>query len=110
MDEPGPEQATASPSIHERAEELLREPTLWPVWLVVIGHAVVLLAPTLLMALRDGRGSAALAVVIVAVATLRGFYGQLRAHRRLGPLHGTILVTWLLAIGLAIGAHHWGIF
>jgi hypothetical protein len=110
MDEPGPEPATASPSIHERAEDLLREPTLWPVWLVVIGHALVLLASSLLLAVRDGRASAALAVAIVAVATLRGLYGQLRTHRRLGPLHGTILVTWVLSIGLAIGADHWGIF
>jgi hypothetical protein len=110
MDERDASDEAPSPSTLERAEELLREPTLWPVWLVVIGHAVVLLAPTLLMALRDHRASAALALAIVGVATLRGFYGRLRARRGLGPLHRTILITWLLAIALALAADHWGIF
>lgn len=110
MDEREADDAAPSPSALERAEELLREPTLWPVWLVVIGHAVVLLAPTLLLAVRDHRASALLALVIVGVATLRGFYGRLRARQGLGPLHRTILVTWILAIALAIAADRWGIF
>ena len=110
MDEREADDAAPSPSALERAEELLREPTLWPVWLVVIGHAVVLLAPTLLMALRDRRASAALALAIVGGATLRGFYGRLRARQGLGPLHLTLLVTWILAIALAVAADRWGLF
>lgn len=88
----------------------VREPTLWPVLLVVIGHAVVLVAPLALLAFRDGSGPAS--VTLAALAGLTGLLlvREIRLRRRVGALGALALVTWLLGGGAAVASHRWGLF
>ena len=46
----------------------VREPTLWPVLIVLIAHAVAFLGPAMLFAVRDqGRGSIAVLALLAAL-------------------------------------------
>jgi hypothetical protein len=84
----------------------VREPTLWPVLLVLIGHAVVLLAPLFLWAFRDGQGGSACTVVLLAAASVAGIAWELR-DRGPGALTGLLLSTWTLSAAAAVAADHY---
>jgi hypothetical protein len=88
----------------------VRDPTLWPVLIVVIGHAVAFLAPILLLALRDGRGSAATALALLVVMSGGVVRSELHRVGRPGALSVVLLVTWTLGGGIAILADRTGIF
>lgn len=88
----------------------LRDPTLWPVLLVVIGHAAAFLVPMLLLGLRDRRPSALAALLGAAVLTGAGVRAEARAVGRPGAFSGALAATWLLAAGAAFAAHRYGIF
>ena len=47
----------------------MREPSLWPVLLVLIGYAAAFVAPMLLLGLRDGRPGAMAVLLAVALLT-----------------------------------------
>lgn len=74
----------------------VREPTLWPVLLVVIGHAVALLAPLLLWALRDGQRGPAVTLALLGALSATGVVWELR-RRGPGALTGLLVSTWLLS-------------
>lgn len=88
----------------------VREPTLWPVLVVVIGHAIALAAPLLLLAVRDGSGGAAASLALLGLASLAIALLELRRRGRLGPLAGLLLTTWLLSAAAAWAADRFGIF
>lgn len=78
----------------------VREPTLWPVLVVLIGHAVALLAPLLLWALRDGRSGPLVLLSLLGAGSLSGVAWELR-RRGPGALTGLLASTWLLSAGAA---------
>lgn len=84
----------------------VREPTLWPVLLVVIGHAVALMAPLLLWALLDGHGRSMVALGLLAALSLAGVTWELR-RRGPGALTGLLASTWALSAGMAWLAHRY---
>ena len=84
----------------------VREPTLWPVLLVVVGHAIALLAPLLLWAIRDGQSGPAWTLALLALPCVAGTAWELR-HRGPGALTGLILSTWGLSAATAIAADHY---
>ena len=81
------------------------EPTLWPVLLVVIGHAVAFVTPALLWALRDGRPAAQAALLLLGLLTVRTLRFELGRQRRPGALTGIWGAIWLLSGALAVFAH-----
>jgi hypothetical protein len=88
----------------------VRESTLWPVLLVLIGHAAAFLGMAMLLGLRDGRIPSLLLLALLAVASLRASAVEFGARRRPGALTGLIGSVWLASAGLAWLAHHYGVF
>jgi len=86
----------------------IQESTLWPVLLVVIGHAGVVIALAILMAVLDRNPIAWLALAALAVLSLRVPAYEVNRWRRPGALSAIALSVWLLAAGLAAVAHHYG--
>jgi hypothetical protein len=87
-----------------------RDSTLWPVLLVVIGHGVALLAPLLLLSLRERRLPALAAIALLGLGTLRAVRAEYGWRGRPGPLGATLLVTWLLGAAGALLLDHRGLF
>ncbi|MEE9608958.1 MAG: hypothetical protein V3U03_14560 [Myxococcota bacterium] len=88
----------------------VHEPTLWPVLMVLIGHFAALVAPLLLLGLRDGHGGAQGAVAALGALTALGLRGELRRRGRPGALGALALGTWLLTGAAAFAADRYGIF
>jgi hypothetical protein len=88
----------------------VREPTLWPVLLVVIGHAMAIIAPLLLLAVRDRSVPASVALLgLVAVSGVTVRF-DLRRSGRPAALSWVVLVTWLGSGAVAWLAHRTGAF
>lgn len=84
----------------------VREPTLWPVLVVVVGHAIAFLAPLFLWSLRD-RGTTAIVTLVVLVG-LSGTAGRWELQRRgPGALTGLLASTWVLSAAAAWVADHY---
>lgn len=92
-----------------QADEVLRESTLWPLWIVVIVHAVAFLAPVVVFALRDRGIPALAALAILLVGTGARVRGDLAARGGVGLLTRMLLATWILACAAAWGAARWGV-
>jgi hypothetical protein len=88
----------------------VREPTLWPVLLVLLLHGAAFLAPLLLLLLRDGEASALVGLLPAVALSGAGVWAELRARRRAGALSGVVAATWLLGAGAAVVADRTGIF
>ena len=86
----------------------VREPTLWPVMLVVIGHAVALLAPLMLFAYRDGQRGSAVTLAVLGIPCLAGVVWEIR-RRGPGALTGLVASTWSLGVAAALTADQYGL-
>jgi len=75
------------------------DPMLWPVMLAVLGHVIIVIAPVILLAVRDRHplGIVGLAFALVSSASLFVRRGRPRA-RVLGWL---VLATWVASAGMA---------
>jgi len=103
MDETPPDHFEAASRVDRWLLVFVRESTLWPVLLVLIGHAVALVAPLLLWAIRDGERGPAWALALLGLPSALGVAWELR-HRGPGALTGLLLSTWGLSIAAAIAA------
>jgi hypothetical protein len=88
----------------------IHDSTLWPVLLVLIGHAAAFLTAALLLGVRDrGLGAmvALLGLLFLSGSVVRYEWASLR---RPAALSGVVLATWLLSCALAVVADHYGVF
>ncbi|MDJ0851289.1 MAG: hypothetical protein QNK04_23190 [Myxococcota bacterium] len=87
----------------------VRESTLWPVALVVIGHAIAFLGPLMLWSVRDGLRLATVTLVLLVLLSLAAMAWELR---RAGPgaLTGLLASTWALSLAAAVVADRYGLF
>lgn len=92
-----------------RADEVLRESTLWPLWIVLMGHAVAFLAPVVVFALRDRGIPALAALAILLVGTGARVRGDLAVRGGVGLLTRILLVTWVFAVAAAWGGARLGV-
>lgn len=75
----------------------LREPTLWPVLLAVLAHAVALVAPLIIIVWREPVfGWPLIGLLVLAGLSLAACGVDLRDRRRPGPVTGLLGVTWIL--------------
>ena len=88
----------------------VRESTLFPLLLVVIGHAVAFVAPALLFAVRDRQIGARLALLALAVLTFGCVRFEFRRHRRPDLLSAILLATWLASGVAAWACDRYGLF
>ena len=102
------------PEAESRLEQVLlaflREPMLWPVLVAVVGHAVALLAPLLLLALRERRLASLAALLLLLGLSALMSWRESRLRGRPSPLSGLLWTTWLLAGGAAWIADRYEIF
>ena len=106
-EEPGTEGGSF---IEEHVVPLIVEPTLGPVWLVLIAHVAAFGAWALLIALEQGRIWAYLGVFGLFWLTGTAAVTEIRQRGRAGALSGLIAATWALTLGFAWGAQHFGLF
>ncbi len=86
---------------------LFRDVALWPILIVALGHVGAILAPLLLLALRDRQPRPAAGLLLFAVLTAGGIASELRRERRPGPVTAFALLGWALAALLAwLAARH----
>lgn len=88
----------------------VEDPLLWPVLLVVIGHVVALVAPVLLLAVRDRRIPAMGALALLVGLSVSIVNGDVRRRGRPAMPSAFLLVTWLLSGAAAVAAHRYDLF
>ena len=87
----------------------VREPTLWPIGIVLFGHAIAFLAPLLVLAVRDHSGLASLGIVVTAALGVFAVRRERRVSGRLGPWAALTTATWVSSIVGACAAARWGL-
>ena len=113
---PDPERQEEQPAaetgsfIEEQIIPLIVEPSLGPVWLVLIAHIAAFGAWALLIALEQGRISAYLGVFGLFWLTGTAAVTEVRQRGRPGALSGLVVATWAATLGFAWAAVHWGLF
>jgi hypothetical protein len=88
----------------------VRESTLFPLLLVVIGHVAAFVAPALLFAVRDRQLGAQVGVLALIVLTSGCVRFEIRRHRRPDLLSLILLATWLLSGAAAWACDRYGLF
>jgi hypothetical protein len=88
----------------------LRELTLLPLVLVVIGHVVAFVAPTLVFAIRDRNIGAQMAVFGLIALTFGCVRFEVRRNGRPALLSGWIGGAWLAAIAAAWACDRYSLF
>jgi hypothetical protein len=102
---PGPDAFRGASRVERVLLPFLREPTLWPVLLAVLFHAVVLVGPLIILVWRDpSPGWPLVGLIALGALSVAGVRVELRDRRRPGPVSGLIGVTWLLCAAGAWGA------
>ncbi|MEM7411539.1 MAG: hypothetical protein AAF430_15005 [Myxococcota bacterium] len=87
----------------------VREPTLWPIGLVLLGHAIAFLAPLLVLAVRDRAWLAALGVLVTATLSVLALRREQRLTGGFGAWAAVTGATWALSIAGAVVAARWGL-
>ena len=87
----------------------LRELTLLPIVLVVVGHLVAFVAPMLIYALRDRSLGAQIAVLGMLALTFECARFEFRRYGRPALLSAWIGATWLASIAAAWACNHYSI-
>ena len=87
----------------------VRESTMFPLLLVVIGHVVAFVTPALLFALRDRQIGARVVVFALAVLTFGCVRFEIRRHRRPDVLSAILLATWLASGAAAWACNRYGL-
>ncbi len=106
--DPAPEHR---PTIVERAiATLFEESTLWPLLAVVLGHVAAFLTPVVILALRDRRPSAGVALLGAIVLSGLAVRAEWSRAGRPGPQAAFVVLSWLLTGVLAWAANRWQVF
>ena len=80
------------------------EPTLWPVFVALAGHVVVLIVPVTLALIRTGDTTAGIALLIVIGLSGLAVRREWVRRKRLGALTvGTVLIWLASAGGIVLG-------
>lgn len=74
----------------------LRESTLLPLWLVVIGHVVAFVAPALVFGLRDGSFAARIALLGLLFGTVECTRFEWKRRGRPDLISAMVYASWLL--------------
>jgi hypothetical protein len=112
MSEPdaAPESRGYSPWVERWLMPFVYEPTLWPVLLVLVGHAAAFGTALLLLGLRDRSPPALLALVLLAVMSVQVLRYELACRGRPAALSGVLGAGWLVSGALAWVADRYDVF
>lgn len=87
----------------------LRDWSLWPVAFAVMGHVMILVAPVILWAGRDGNLLAYMILFLLVSGTIRLMVIELARLRQPGRVCVALLITWAGALGAAWAGWTWGL-
>ncbi len=79
----------------------VRNPSLWPVLVALLGHVVIVIAPLMLAVWRVGSVAAGVVLVALAALTLGACVVEARALKRPGGVGVSLALTWAAALGVA---------
>ncbi len=88
----------------------VRDATLWPVLAVVVAHAMVGIAPLLLLSFRDSGVGSGVTLGLLAGASALGGIQEIRLRGRPAELSWILIATWAGAAAAAWVADGYGLF
>ncbi|HIF99427.1 MAG TPA: hypothetical protein EYQ54_20795 [Myxococcales bacterium] len=97
--------ADQSPGLERFLMHYLEDSALWPIVVVIIGHAVALASFALLLAVRERKVSAILATTLLLWGSFLALRWEFRKHGHLGIITGLLAITWLLSALTAYVGH-----
>ncbi len=101
----GDEEREGNPTLEGFLMHYLEDSALWPIVVVVIGHAVALGSLSLLLALRERRTSAILATLLLLYASFLGVRWEYRRHGHLKTITWLLVITWVISALIAYLGH-----
>lgn len=112
MPEPdaAPESRGYSPFVERWLLPFVVEPTLWPILLVLMGHAAAFGTALLLLGVRDHNPAALLALALLTGMSLQVLRYERACRGRPAAFSGVVGATWLLSGVLAWLADRYGVF
>lgn len=96
VDGPGPDAFRGVTRLERVLLPFLREPTLWPVFAVLLIHVVVLVSPLMVWVWREGHGGALSGLLLLGVGSAFGVFLEVRERGGARLLTALIAGTWLL--------------
>jgi uncharacterized membrane protein len=91
-------------------QPFVRDTMLWPILAVFVGHLVAGLSFALVLALRDRRPVAWIALLFAVFVTASGVRTELRVRHRPAALTAILAATWLLSVLAGVAGHRMGVF
>jgi len=114
MSDPEPRADDRAPErgsfIEDKIVPLIVEPTLGPVWVVLVAHTAAFGAWSLLIALEQGRIWAYLGSFGLFWLTGSASAGEIRQRGRPGAVTALVAITWATTLAFTVAARRWGIF
>ncbi len=87
----------------------IKEPTLWPVLIAVLGHVVLLIALDLLAVYRSGDAGAVIMLALMLAGTVYLVQRELRIVGGIAGVSITLVGSWLASVAAAVGAEWSGV-
>ncbi|HHO50737.1 MAG TPA: hypothetical protein ENK18_07640 [Deltaproteobacteria bacterium] len=100
MDDVTPRRAAWPEWIETWVWPYLSNSTLWPVWVALLGHVVVVITGLLLLAWREGTPEAWLLLLLLSLGSAVLGIQELRVSGRPGGVIASLVLTWLASMGL----------
>jgi len=91
------DRADQSPNFERFIMHYFEDSALWPVVIVVMGHAVALASFALLFAVRERRFSAMIATAALLYGSFLALRWEYRKHGHLGTITVLLSITWLVS-------------
>lgn len=106
---PGPDAFRGASRLERALLPYLREMMLWPVFLAVLGHVIAIVAPLLVLSVRDGHGWAITGLTVFAGATGALLWLEVRDRGRPGKISLLVGMIWSLCGVGALAVLHFEI-
>ena len=88
----------------------VKEQTMWPILVVVLGHLAAFLASALLLGARDRMPASMVALLGLSLGSLELVRVERTGRGRFGVMTGLVIATWVMGIAMAIAADRMGAF
>ena len=99
------DRADQSPTFERFIMHYFENSTLWPIVVVVVGHAVALASFALLFAVRERKPSGIVGTVVLLYASFLALRWEYQKHGHLGIITVLLDITWILSALTAYFGH-----
>ena len=99
------DRADQSPTFERFIMHYFESSALWPIVVVVVGHAVALASFALLFAVRERKFSGIIAMAILLYGSFLALRWEYRKHGHAGIIAALLAITWILSALTAYFGH-----